>query len=263
METRGTSAVILLFMKISIITATYNCQATVAQALASVKDQSYDDIEHILIDGASTDGTLSVLEAYQAEDQSVILKSAADDGIYDALNKGLALATGDYIGILHADDFFASKTIIADVVNCLEAASADALYGDLYYVSSKNPEKVIRSWVSGDYDKRNLKKGWMPPHPTVFMRKSLYEKHGYFDLNYRIAADYELMMRYLSLHDIKPVYLPGVITHMRVGGVSNSPGNIWQKSKEDYRAMKCNKVGGILTLLNKNISKIPQFFKKT
>ncbi len=245
-------------MKISVITATYNAQASVAEALESVLSQSHPDVELIVIDGDSKDFTMRVLERYAINQ----LVSEPDNGIYDALNKGIKRATGDVVGFLHADDLFACIDVLANVAKAFENPEVDAVYGDLEYVSKENTKRVVRVWDSGIFSLKKLKRGWMPPHPTLYLRRAWYERLGAFDTQYRIAADYDFMLRFLSQPNIKVVYLPDVFVKMRVGGESNkSLKNLIQKSKEDYLALRANGVGGLLTLLCKNVSKIPQFVK--
>ena len=248
-------------MKISIITATFNSESTIETAIQSVANQTYSEIEHIIIDGGSTDNTLSIIEQNKAKISKVI--SEPDEGIYDALNKGIKLATGNLIAFLHADDFYANENSIKNSIELLKNKNTDSVYADLQYVSKDDVTKVVRNWVSGDFSYNQLKKGWMPPHPTFIVKKEAYEKYGYFNTNFKIAADYDLVLRFLGEHKISTTYLPEIIIKMRVGGASNrSLKNIIQKSKEDLKALRTNKVGGIFSLFYKNISKIPQFFTK-
>ena len=247
-------------MKISIITSTYNSKEALPSALESIKKQDYDDIEHIIIDGASTDGTIELIKEYVNSNANAQYISESDKGIYDALNKGIEKATGDYIGILHSDDLLASNTIISTIVNKLKAEKTDCIYGDLKYVAKDDIDKVIRNWVSGEFTKKKLHRGWMPPHPTLFVKKELFEKYGTYDLQFRIAADYDFMTRILS-NGVSISYLPEVVTLMRVGGESNkSIKNIWKKSMEDLKVMRRNNIGGLRCLFMKNFSKIGQFF---
>jgi len=245
-------------MKLSIITATYNREGTIGATCESIAEQSHGDIEWIVIDGGSSDGTLEKLKGSQR--QPDILISEPDKGIYDALNKGLGLATGEVVGFLHSDDFYPSGDVLAAVAKAFEMTDVDAVYGDLDYVLGDQPDKVARRWRSGEYDRENFKKGWMPPHPAYFMRREHYEEFGGFDLSYSIAADYDSMVRYLWHQQLHTSYLPKVLMKMRTGGVSNrSLKNIIQKSREDYRVMRQNGLG-LTCLLRKNLSKIPQFF---
>lgn len=246
-------------MKISVVTAVFNREDTVAQTIASVRKQSNVDIEHIVVDGASTDGTLVVLRANL--DFRARLISEPDHGIYDALNKGLALATGDVLGVLHSDDFFADEQVLADVALAFNDPEVDVVYGDLDYVAKENTDKVIRHWVAGPYSRDRLAWGWMPPHPTLFVRRRVIEQWGGFDTSFRIAADYDAILRYFGSGGVRAVYIPRVLVKMRVGGESNrSLAKIWLKTREDYRALRKNGVGGLGALVWKNLSKVGQFF---
>jgi len=248
-------------LRISVITAVYNRVDTIADALDSVQAQTWPHVEHVVIDGASKDGTTQLLEA--RKDELDVFISERDKGIYDALNKGIANATGDIVGFLHADDLFASDEILAKVAKLFEDPSVGAVYGDLVYVKKEDVSKVVRYWKSGGFSKAKLAHGWMPPHPTLYVRRSIYQELGGFDTQFRIAADYDSMLRYLGKGGVKPSYLPEVMVRMRLGGESNrSFANVMKKSKEDYLALKKNGVGGIRTLAAKNLRKLPQFLAK-
>ena len=254
-------------MKISIITSVYNNKETIKDAIESVLNQTYQNIEYIIVDGASTDGTTEIIQNYK--DKIAIFSTEPDKGIYDGLNKGISLATGDVICFLHSDDLYASDDIVKKVANefngtdiTKESKVFDGVYGDLMYTPKDDTSKVLRYWKSKDFDMSLLEKGWMPAHPTLFLRKEVYEKYGKFDLDFKIAGDYDFMLRVLSA-GIKVKYLPEVLYKMRVGGESNkSIKNIIQKSKEDLRALKHNNIGDIYTLLIKNLSKIKQFLRR-
>lgn len=248
-------------MKISVITATWNSAATIQDTLHSLAAQTYDNIEYIIIDGGSTDHTLELIKNSGVKVD--ILVSEKDKGIYDALNKGIQRATGDVIGFLHSDDIFASNESLSWVAHAFKANEVDAVYADLDYVSKENPDQIIRRWVSGAFQRNKMKNGWMPPHPTFYMKRACYQRMGGFNLSYRIAADYESLLRYIWKGQIALTYIPHVLIKMRVGGASNrSLKNIIQKSKEDLRAMKENHLACLRAILGKNLSKIPQFFKK-
>ena len=248
-------------LRISVITAVYNRVDTIADALDSVRAQTWPHIEHVVIDGASKDGTTQLLEA--RKDTIDVFISERDKGIYDALNKGIANATGDVVGFLHADDLFASNDILEKVAKLFEDPSVGAVYGDLVYVKKEDVSKVVRYWKSGGFSKAKLARGWMPPHPTLYLRRSIYQELGGFDTQFRIAADYDSMLRYLGKGGVKPSYLPEVMVRMRLGGESNrSLANVMKKSKEDYLALKKNGIGGIRTLTAKNLRKLPQFLPK-
>jgi glycosyltransferase len=248
-------------MTISIITATFNAEKTVETAIKSVLQQTYTDIEYIIVDGGSTDRTLSIIERYKNNIHHLI--SEPDQGIYDALNKGISLATGQIIAFLHADDLYVNDGVIAAVAKAFAQNTCDAVYGDLEYVQFQNPNKVIRYWKSQVFKPSLLKTGWMPPHPTLFVRKSIYDTIGHFNLHYKIAADYDFVLRLFSKKEYTFYYLPHVIIRMRLGGASNkSIKNIVLKSREDMQALKQNRVGSVFTLIWKNLSKLPQFIKR-
>lgn len=248
-------------IKISVVTAVYNRQQTVGQAIDSVLSQSYSAVESIVIDGASTDETLTVLEPYRF--RLGVLISEPDQGIYDALNKGIKHATGDVVGFLHADDVFENNEVLAKVAAAFQDPTVDAVYGDLVYVRHDNVGHVIRYWKSGSYDDAALSRGWMPPHPTFYVRCSVYERLGDFDTRYRIAADYDSILRFLAVGKIRAAYIPEVLVRMRAGGVSNrSLKTILRKSLEDIDVLRRNQVGGVFTLLQKNFSKLSQFWRR-
>ncbi len=243
---------------VSVIMAVYNGQETIETALRSVLSQKDALIELVVIDGASKDGTLGILRRYA--DRISVLSSEPDQGIYDALNKGIRLCTGDVIGFLHADDVFADEHVIRDIAKVFASPEVDATYGDLQYVRKDDLTSVVRNWQSGEYSAGRLKRGWMPPHPTFYVRRAIYLKCGLFDTGYRIAADYDCILRIIGRHKVSMCYIPRVLIKMRVGGVSNrSIGNILLKSREDYRALRKNGIGGMRALIWKNLSKLPQF----
>ncbi|MFV0375781.1 MAG: glycosyltransferase family 2 protein [Mangrovibacterium sp.] len=246
-------------MKISIITATYNSYPAIIECINSIANQTVNP-EHLIIDGGSKDLTLSTIKTSQSVSKWI---SEPDKGIYDALNKGIGLSSGEIIGLLHSDDLLASNHILEKITQVFEETGTNVLYGDLVYVDKEDTSKVIRYWKSQAFKPSLLKRGWMPAHPTVFAKREVYEKHGLFDLSFQIAADYDMMLRIFNDDDLNKVYLPEVITRMRVGGASNkSLKNIIRKSKEDYRAMKKNRLSfPTWSLICKNLSKLPQFFK--
>jgi glycosyltransferase len=247
-------------IKISVITAVYNRDEFISDAVCSLKSQTWPNIEHVVIDGASTDKTLNVL--HKCLDKDAVLISEPDDGMYHAINKGIALCSGDIVGLLHSDDFYADEFVLEIVAKAFANPEVQAVYGDLDYVAQKNTLHIIRSWRSGDYSPEKLKYGWMPPHPTLFLRRSVFERWGGFDTNFKISADYDAVLRYFSKGKIRPLYIPRVLIKMRLGGKSNqSLAKIWLKTREDYIALRLNEVGGLWTLLNKNFSKITQFWE--
>lgn len=244
-------------VKISIITATFNSATTVGATIESVNQQRYKNFEHIFVDGYSTDDTLSVLRRHARKD--AVIDSQRDDGIYDALNRGIGLSKGDIVGFLHSDDCLASEETLSKIAKVFEDPNVSVCYGDLEYVSARNTSKVVRYWRAGAFNLKSLQHGWMPPHPTVYIRKSLLKKMP-FRLNYLISADYEWILRIFKTKDITAHYIPEVIVKMRLGGASNrSFKNIWQKTKEDLQAIKLHNIGGIPTLILKNLRKMTQF----
>jgi glycosyltransferase len=240
------------------VTAVYNRPATIGEALQSVAGQDYPHVEHILQDGGSDDGMLDILANQTGP--KVRLASEREHGIYDAINRGMARTTGDVVGLMHSDDLFADPDVLARVSAAFDDPDADCVYGDLQYVSAGDTNRVIRHWTSGPYDRAKPTRGWMPPHPTFYIRRALLERHGNYDTGFQIAADYGAMLRWLWRHRLRPAYIPRVMVKMRMGGESNrSLGRIIRKSREDYRALRRNCVGGIGALALKNLSKIDQF----
>lgn len=248
-------------MKVSIITITYNSEKSIADAINSVVSQSYSNIEYIIVDGKSKDKTMEIVASYGDKISKFV--SEPDKGIYDALNKGIKMASGDIVGFMHSDDVFANNDIIAKVVEKFKANDSDSLYGDLQYVNKEDTSKVFRNWKSGEFSLKQLKLGWMPPHPTLYIKRWVYEKYGGFNIDMGIAADYDSMLRFLGKHKISTQYLPEVMVKMRVGGASNrSLKNIIKKSSEDWDAIKRNQFGNVFTLVFKNLRKVTQFINK-
>lgn len=206
-------------MKISIITVVLNNARHIGDCLRSVQEQTHPDVEHVVVDGGSTDGTLDCAREYK--DGISVLVSEPDAGIYDAMNKGIGLASGEIIGTLNSDDYYPHKEVLSMVEDLFRDATLDACYGDLVYVHAENTGRLVRSWKSCPYRERRFYWGWMPPHPTFFVRRRIYEKYGVFNLELGTAADYELMLRFLLRHKIKTGYIPDVLIKMRMGGVSN------------------------------------------
>ena len=249
-------------LRVSIITIVRNNRATMEDCVKNVLSQSYKEIEYIVVDGGSNDGTIDIIQAYHERISQWI--SEPDQGIYDAMNKGIEMATGQVVGFLHSSDVYAHPRVIEEVARVFEKSNASSVYGDLQYVDKENLNKVIRNWKSSPYRHGKFRQGWMPPHPTFFVRKEIYEKYGYFNTDFRIAGDYELMLRFLERYRISAAYIPEVLVKMRWGGMSNGGiKNILIKSYEDYRAWGMNDLnGGVHTILFKNLSKIPQFLEK-
>ncbi|MCT4645021.1 MAG: glycosyltransferase [Carboxylicivirga sp.] len=246
--------------KVSIITVSYNCEKTLLDTINSVSNQTVRNaIEYIIIDGQSTDATLDIIK----ENEHLIDHwiSDKDNGIYDAMNKGLQCAQGEWVGFLHADDLFHNNNVIESIINEINNSDFNCLYGNLNYIQEEPPHKIVRHWKSQAFSDKLLKRGWMPPHPTVYLKRSHLKELGLFNTNYIIAADYDYMLRTFSHENTQSTFLDQVLIDMRLGGVSNnSLKNIIQKSKEDYKALKSNKVGGLYALFIKNFSKLIQFF---
>jgi glycosyltransferase involved in cell wall biosynthesis len=247
-------------VSLSILTVTYNSLTTLKEAYASLLGQSFKDWEWIVQDGGSTDGTLEWLESLS--DTRVNWVSEKDHGIYDALNKAVGRAKGEWIGLLHSDDLYPNAEVLSQVVAALKT-TIDGVYGDLNYVLEKDTQKVLRHWQSEAFSPTLLRKGWMPPHPTLFLRKEVYAKVGGFDTRYRIAADYDFILRVFQTPHLKIHYLPQVLMLMRQGGASSKLSNLVSKSKEDLQIMRANGLPFPLLVLFRKVSgKFVQFYKK-
>ncbi len=248
-------------MKVSIITITYNSAETIEDTLKSVTEQDYPDIEFIVVDGQSKDNTLELIKKYGSKVSRLV--SEKDDGLYFALNKGIAMATGEIVGLIHSDDFYMDKQVISKVVDAFRKSDADAVYGDLYYVDKNDTNKIVRKWRSGKYTDGMFLNGWMPPHPTFFVRRRCYEQYGSFNTRLRSAADYEIMLRFIHKHKIKLAYLPEYLVKMRTGGQSNaSLRNRLKANNEDRMAWRLNELRPrVYTLVFKPLRKILQFFR--
>ena len=247
-------------LTVSVVTATWTCAATLADCLDVMAQQTCAQREHVVIDGASRDGTLALLQSRRS--QLAVLLSEPDHGIYDALNKGIARCTGDVVGFLHADDVFGGPQVLATVAAAFADPAVCAVYGDLQYVRKQDLGQVVRHWRSTPFTRRQLAWGWMPPHPTLYVRRNWYSKIGGFYSRYRIAADYFSILSLFSQPGFTAVYLPQVLVKMRVGGASNrSLQNIIRKSREDLDALWRTGVGGLGALAWKNVSKLGQFWE--
>ncbi|NEU08697.1 glycosyltransferase [Flavihumibacter sp. R14] len=247
-------------MKITIITVVYNGEEFLENCILSVIGQTYGDIEYIIIDGGSGDSSLSIIDRYR--DKISIVVSEKDRGIYDAMNKGIVLAGGEVIGFLNADDFFADDAVIARVAAAFARPEVGVVYGDLWYVSRTDPERVIRRWESSPYSRNSMAWGWMPAHPTFYARSDVYRKYGGYDLKFKSAADYELMLRFLYLKESNSLYLPRVFVKMRMGGVSNrSFYNRLLAANSDRKAMGKNGIRWPwIKMWFKPLRKICQYF---
>jgi glycosyltransferase involved in cell wall biosynthesis len=245
-------------MRVSIITVCFNSAATIADTIRSVQRQNYFDIEHIIIDGLSTDNTLEVISDSGFNGRLV---SEKDNGLYDAMNKGITLATGDIVAILNSDDFYRDEEVISDVVQHFSEKTCEAVYADLDFINMSKPQKIVRKWRSGKFKYEKFNFGWMPAHPTFFVKKAVYERYGMFNTGLKSAADYELILRFLYVNKVQAEYLPRVLVHMRAGGVSNrSFSNRLKAHMEDYKAWRIN--GGSphwYTMVLKPLRKVFQY----
>jgi glycosyltransferase involved in cell wall biosynthesis len=248
-------------LKVSIITVCKNNADTLEDTFRSVKSQAYPSLEYIVIDGASTDGTLEIIDKYK----SIITRniSEKDNGIYYALNKGIKMASGDVIGILHADDSYLNDEIITKVAEAFNASGADCVYGDIQYVDRHNADKITRNWKAGKYTEGLFRKGWMPPHPSFFIKRGCIEKYGDYNTTLFQASDYEFMLRMIHKHKIKVHYLAEILVRMKTGGASNkSIANRIKNNLEDRKAWKINHLKpSVFTLIIKPLSKIGQFIR--
>ncbi|HAJ80180.1 MAG TPA: glycosyl transferase [Fibrobacteres bacterium] len=246
----------------SIITVCYNSVSTIEDTLLSVANQKHTNKEHIVIDGASTDATMETVRRYSSILRSI---SEPDRGVYDAMNKGIAMATGEIVGTLNADDVYADDSVLAQVAEIFTDPNVDACYADLVYVDQYDSAKIVRYWKSRDYREGLFECGWMPAHPTFFVRRSVYERFGDFDLSFHRQSDFELTLRFLAIHKIKSVYIPKIWVKMRMGGVSNnSISGIIEGNIEAYKACRKNNLDVYMLpfIARKLFSRLPQFFKK-
>lgn len=245
-------------LKISLITIVYNAETTISRCIESVISQNYKNVEYIIIDGGSADQTVSVIEKYQPYLTHYVAEP--DSGIYDAMNKGIRLATGQVVGMLNADDYFAENNVLSTIANMFGQTGVDAVYGDLDYIDKRGG--ILRQWRSGEFNRRNFERGWMPPHPTFYCKRLLFEKFGLYSLRYGTAADYELMLRFLYANKLQAAYIQKVLVKMSTGGHSNRTlRSRFNGSCNDYRAMRDNHIlFPLLTLLMKPVRKIVQYF---
>ncbi len=249
-------------MKISVITVAFNAAATIGDTLASVASQSWTDREHIVVDGGSTDGTQSVVEHHRAGLAAFV--SEPDEGLYHAMNKGIRMATGDFVGFLNSDDVFADERTLERIAAALAPGDVDACYGDLVYVDGRDTSKVVRHWKSRDYAPGLVARGWMPAHPTFYIRRDILLAESGFDLRYRFQSDYELMIRLFERRRIRTRYVPEILVRMRMGGHTNrSIGNVVRGNLESWRAWREHGLGrSPLFMVRKVLSRLPQFFNR-
>ena len=247
-------------MKVSIITVCYNRKATIKQSINSVLDQDYPNIEYIIIDGNSSDGTQAIIESYS--DKITHYISEPDKGMYDAINKGLRLATGDIIGLMHSDDVFYDSSVVSKIVNTfLMSATADAVYGNGIYVTNDAKEKIVRNKIGGEYNFKKLKSGWLPLHPTVYIKKSIIEKYGNYSLDFKIASDTEFLLRYLFKHKINIVYMNEYVVKMKMGGLSTDYKRVLDVLSEDYEIYKYHNIPAFRAVFQKKVLALTQYLK--
>jgi glycosyltransferase len=246
-------------MTISLITTCFNRANTIERTIQSVLSQDHNNVEYIVIDGASTDGSAEIIERYF--DRITHFVSEPDNGMYEAINKGIRLASGDIIGLIHSDDEFYSKTVLSKIDAAFEQSGADIIYGNGIYVAINNRTKIIRNWESGEYRKEKIKRGWLPLHPTVYAKREVFEQCGLYDESYKIAADSDMLVRMLYNHHFKVHYLNEYIVRMSMGGISTSFKSQIYKWKEDIRMYRSHNFNPYWTLGGKILSKIPQFLK--
>lgn len=248
-------------MKISLITVSYNSVKTIRDTFESVLSQTYSDIEYVVVDGNSVDGTLNLIKEYEVKFAGRMhWVSEPDEGLYDAMNKGIRKASGDVIGIINSDDLFCDALAIEKVISIFEKETVDAVYADLYYVDQYDVSKIRRRWITGE--QRPFRKGWHPAHPTLFLHKCVYEKYGLFDLGFKLAADFEIMLRFFDRYKIKAIYLPDFLIRMRLGGTTNNGiKNIYKQNIECIQAFKKNtlKVNSICYPIRRLLPKLLQY----
>ena len=244
---------------ISVITVSYNSRETIAETIASVASQTYPSVEHIVVDGASTDGTLEVLERFRDKLSKIV--SEPDEGIYAAMNKGLSLATGDVIGTLNSDDVYVDENVLAMVAEVFRDDSVDVCYGDIFYVDKGDLNRIVRHWKSEPYRPGLFEQGWMPPHPSFFIRRRVLGRVGLFEPRYRFAADFDFMLRALHVQKLRSIYLPRELVTMRVGGwTNNSVRNVIRGNIEAYRSCRRNGLGvSPFFIARKIFRKLPQY----
>lgn len=251
-------------MKVSIITTTFNSESTLVKTFDSVLMQEYKDYEMIIIDGCSTDNTLQIIGEYkEIFGKKLVIISEPDAGIYDAMNKGIRIASGNVIGFLNSDDFYAKNNVLGNIVK--EIREVDAVYANINYVHEKDPSKIVRRWKTGAYqEKSGFRKGWHPAHPTFYVREEIYREYGNFNLIFELAADFEIMLRFLERYKIKARYVDEIWVHMRLGGATNKNlRNIIKQNLECYRAFNHNDLKtSILYPFFRILPKIKQFYDK-
>ena len=249
-------------MKASIITVTLNSADTIYDCIHSVNIQSYQEIEHIIIDGGSVDNTIDIVRKNSSRPKIII--SEPDSGIYDAMNKGIAVANGEIIAFLNSDDLYIDNKVVSNFIHCFKNFNTDIVYADIYYVKRKDTNSIIRKWTSGEYSTGSFRKGWHPAHPAFIVKKEVYEKYGGFNLSLKLSADFEIMLRLLEKYHISSYYLKSPIIKMRIGGTTNkSVINIIKQNIECYKAFNINDMSvSILYPFLRVLPKIKQFYAR-
>lgn len=244
-------------MKVSIITSCFNREATIEHTLNSVLSQTYSDIEYIVVDGASQDHSLDIINTYQDRIAKII--SEPDKGMYEGINKGIRVASGDIIGLMHSDDFFFSNDVVEHIVKIFNQTNADLIYGNGLFVDDKDTNKIVRNWISGTYSKKKMRRGWLPLHPTVYIKRDCFIRLGLYDESFKIAADSDFLVRYMYEGDLDITYLDEYVVCMRMGGLSTDPEKMKKKWEEDLILYRNHGFSPYWTLICKIISKVPQF----
>lgn len=246
-------------MKISIITTCFNRKGTIRNAIESVLAQDYPGIEYIVVDGASTDGTTDIVREYGGRIAKII--SEPDRGMYEAINKGIRAATGDVVGLLHSDDFFYDNHVVSRITERMKETGADFLYGNGLFVDYDNTDKVVRNWIGGKYRTWKVRHGWLPLHPTCYIKRDVMLRRGLYNETYKIAADSDLLLRYLMGGDITVTYLDCYIVKMRMGGLSTDNARRRQMWHEDIRMYHSHGINPVIAKIEKMMWKVPQFVR--
>ena len=243
-------------IKVSVITCTFNSEATILETIESVGNQTFPNIEHIIIDGGSSDRTLELCAGYSGRQKLVV--SEPDDGIYDAFNKGIAASTGDIISILNSDDIYVTDDVIQDVVSAFQKNDAEIVYGDVFIVGQYDETKILREWKSSEYETGSMQKGWHPPHPSLFVKRTTYMEHGTYTVDFKVSADFDMMLRLFEVNKVPSFYLSGNLVRMRAGGRSSTVSGIISGNKDVIRAFKRNgiKVNPFIYLSRRILPKV-------
>jgi len=241
-------------MKISVVTAIYNREATISRAMESFQQQTWEDKQQVIVDGASTDRTMEIVQNFT--DEKSVVVTERDNGIYDAINKGIALATGDVVGLLHSDDFFANSSVLAQIAGAFEDPDLDIVYADAGFFSPGQPSRIIRRYNSGRFDSSRIKNGWMPAHTTMYARRGVFEKYGNYSDKFKIAADFEFIARTFGSGTIRSLYIPNIWMMMQTGGAST--GGLKSKLVLNREVLKACRMNDIPTSYARLLTKYPE-----